>query len=51
MGLNDFNRHWREEDRRVTLCGICGEEDEDLQGVNTCATPNPVGKCVADKIL
>ena len=30
MGLNDFNRHQREEARRVTLCGICGEEDEDL---------------------
>ena len=30
MGLNDFNRHQREVDRRVTLCGVCGEEDEDL---------------------
>ena len=30
MGLNDFNRHQREEIRRETLCGICGEEVEDL---------------------
>ena len=30
MGLNDFNRHHRDEVRRVTVCGICGEEDEDL---------------------
>ena len=30
MGLNDFNRHQREEARRITLCGVCGEEDEDL---------------------
>ena len=30
LGLNDFNRHGREVEERETLCGMCGEEVEDL---------------------
>ena len=30
LGLNDFNRHGRDVDRGETLCGLCGEEVEDL---------------------
>ena len=30
LGLNDFNRHGREVDERETLCGLCGEEVENL---------------------
>ena len=30
LGLNDFNRHRGGGDMRETLCGLCGEEVEDL---------------------